>query len=193
MTEPRPYNERPPARPIMPPENPTALTPGSGLPPSKKAFSARTGVLLTLIAAGAIGIIVAANLLISPAPTASQSCKGAFDVATAEIATLYETHPFFGDEYDNLYMDGLTDVEAARVEELRLDEEAQYNAIVEPTYFACEGVEDFYLGAYTQEDQYNWGLEGNEAISTEELKDTFISSYCATRVETPACSDYDPS
>lgn len=129
----------------------------------------------------------------SPSPSATASCESTFDRATTDIATLYATHPFFGDEYDQLYADGLTDAEAARVEELRIDEETQYNAMVEPTYFACEGSEDFYLGAYTQPDQYNWGLEGNEAISTEKLKEIFLSSHCASRLETPACEDYVPS
>jgi hypothetical protein len=128
----------------------------------------------------------------SPTPSATAGCKSTFDTATSEIATLYETHPFFGAEYDELYADGLTDAEADRVEDLRLDEEAQYNAIIEPTYFACAGSEDFYLGAFTQADQYNWGLEGNEAISTEKLKSIFLSSHCSSRTDTPSCKDYVP-
>lgn len=124
-------------------------------------------------------------------PTAE--CKAAFDGASGEIETLYSTHPFYGDEYDELYSDGtITDEEQTQLDAWMADEEAQYTAINEPLYDACQGVEDFYAGAYAQGDRADWRLEGTEAISTEELKEIFLSSRCYGNESRPACSDYEP-
>lgn len=124
-------------------------------------------------------------------PTAE--CGEAFDTASSAIETLYSTHPFYGDEYDELYSDGdITDEEQAQLDAWMADEEAQYAAINEPLYDACQGVEDFYAGAYAQGDRADWGLEGTEAISTGELKEIFLSSRCYGNESRPACADYEP-
>jgi len=123
----------------------------------------------------------------------TESCGAAFDDASAKIEHLYATHPFFGPEYDKLYEDGeITDAEQQRLDEMMSDEEAQYEAIIDPLYDSCDGVEDFYLGAYSQGDKADWALEGNEAISTADLKRIFISSYCNGRQDRKACADFDP-
>lgn len=148
----------------------------------------RTAVALT-----SFGLLLLAGCSNAQMTQPSAACKAAFDAASDAIEVLYATHPFYSDEYDNLYADGvITDEEQAQLDAWMADEEVQYTAINEPTYDACQGVEDFYAGAFSQGDRADWGLEGTGAISREELKDIFLSSRCYEQEARPACADYQP-
>ena len=126
-----------------------------------------------------------------PAVVVSEACASAFDTASEAINYLYTHHPFYGPEYDMLYSDGeVTSEEQATLDAMQLDEIAQYEAAVDPTYDACHGVEEFYLAAYQHRDDADWSLKESEHLQIEDQKKWFLSSYCRGKEARPACSDF---
>ncbi|WDH78223.1 hypothetical protein PTQ19_11945 [Microbacterium esteraromaticum] len=104
----------------------------------------------------------------------------------------YTTHPLFGPGVDALYADGkLSDEESATLNEWTADEEERFNAVIEPVYDACAGVEDLYAAAYEHRGDADWMLAENEYQTTAELKSFFIQSFCTDKTDRPACHDFD--
>jgi len=145
--------------------------------------------VLVALAGALVGCFPIASGPDSPSP----ECRAAFDKATASIRALYETHPFYGSEYDHIYEDGaVTEAEQKTLDAMMADEEEKYEAIIDPLYDACDGVEDFYGAAYAQGPESDWSLHGTEAISAEKLKAIFVTTYCSDHQDRKACADYDP-
>jgi len=121
----------------------------------------------------------------------SDSCASAFETASNGINDHYATHPMYGPEFDALYEDGtISDTEQPILDAMIADEEAKFNAVVDPVYDACNGVEEFYAGAFAQKDNADWALAENEIMTREKNKKIFVMSYCFGQEARPACSDF---
>lgn len=148
----------------------------------------------TVAATLGLSIVAAALTACSvPVPKPSATCAEAFKAASSEMNTLYATHPFYGPEYDALYEDGvITDEEQVELDAMMADEEAKYNALVDPVFDACENVTDLYAGAYAYRNEADWALQESEYVSREEAQNYFVVAYCTGNEARRACSDFDP-
>lgn len=189
----RPLSQRPAARPQTPPMSAIhqqgAPVLGSGyMPPMQPPGPRRRrGLSVGLWVAGgvlvAIAVVVAAAGMMGGSSSAgphypTTKCLAAFNRASEQLEEHFRTHP-------SITSDAPTDAE--------IDEgTAIWNSIEDPLFDACTGVEDFYQAAYAQGEKGAWGLRGSAAISDQELRDIFISSYCATQTHRSSCSDYKP-
>lgn len=191
MVEERPYDERPPARPIVRPATAgePSDTPGAR---SKKKSPWVSVVAVVGTAAVAFGFILALNMSRPATPdAASPACDAAFETASDAMNDHYATHPFFGPEYDAIYADGVvSDDERVTLDAMLADEEAKFMALVEPVYNACSGVEDLYAGAFAHRDDADWALLDVESMSREDIKAGFIFSHCYKNEVRPACTDF---
>ena len=151
-------------------------------------------VIVTSLIMGSVITLSGCSLSASSqAELPSSACLEAFNKASEGIENLYATHPLYGAESDAIYADGVvTDEEQAQINVWLDDSDAQYAAIIAPTYEQCQGVEDFYAGAYAQGDKGDWNVRGNEVISDSESRDIFLNSYCHNEESKPACSDFVP-
>jgi len=153
---------------------------------------ARSGRAACVVAATAVLTLTSCSGSEVASPTSA--CAAAFDQATAAIEVLYDTHPFYGSEYDEVYADGnVTAEEQLQIDAWLADEEVQYAAIIEPLYGACDGTEDFYAGAYHQGDKGGWALQEPSALSRAESKEIFLNAYCGQRSDTSSCAGHTPS
>jgi hypothetical protein len=122
------------------------------------------------------------------APLITRECGEAFRVADEAERELYATHPFYGDEYDDVYtLSERTAEQEAWLDWALEDQEVQFQALTEPLYDACTGVEDLYAGAYALGEESYWGLVGGD----EDLyKNIFVVSFCLGNETRPACADF---
>lgn len=121
----------------------------------------------------------------------SKGCGDAFSTASIAMNHHYETHPLYGDDYDALYADGeISEDEQPVLDAMMADEETQFMAAIDPVYEACQGVEEFYAGAFSERENADWALLDAPNISHAEMKSMFISSYCYEMEERPACSNF---
>lgn len=124
---------------------------------------------------------------------ASQSgeCNAVFATASVDMTEHYATHEFYSDAYDELYARGeWTSEEEAEIDRIHEDEIAKFDALIDPIYDACDGVNGLYEGAYKHRDAADWGLADVPAFTSEELKAMFISSYCYDMTDRLACNDF---
>ena len=121
----------------------------------------------------------------------SDECDAAFATASKDMTEHYATHDLYSDAYDELYDDGeLTSEEQETLDKMTDDEESKFNALIDPIYDACNGVNELYEGANKHRDDADWGLADVEAFTSDELKAMFISSYCYDMTDRPACNDF---
>lgn len=150
-----------------------------------------TAGVLTLTAAlamsGCTSAITSGSASENAAPTA-QACGEAFRVADEAERELYATHPFYNGEYDEIYiLSSKTAEQVAWLDWALVDQAVQLEALTEPLYDACTGVEDLYAGAYALGEDSYWGLIGGDE---EQYKNTFIVSFCLGNETRPACADF---
>lgn len=118
----------------------------------------------------------------------SAECDEAFKTAGSSLERHYATHPLFGAEYDAIYEDGdVSAEEQAQLDEWAADEEEKFDVIVAPTLDNCDGQADFYAGAYAQGPDSDWGVHGTAAIGDDELREIFLSTWCAGNEARNAC------
>lgn len=121
----------------------------------------------------------------------SSTCDDAFATASDAMNAHYATHPYYGEEYDELYADGeLTDEEQVTLDTVMADEEAKFTALIDPIYDACDGVEDMYAAAFDHREDADWGLVNAPALTSDDLKAMFIITYCFDMTDRPACNDF---
>lgn len=192
MSAERPYDARPPAKPI-PGQGVMGGAPEGAAAPSSKKKGGWGGIIaLFAVVAVVWGIVAIMNQNKEATPdAASPDCDAAFASASAAMNQHYATHPLFGAEYDAIYADGaVSDEERVTLDAMLADEEAQFAALVDPVYDACAGVEDLYSGAFAHRDDADWALLDIESMSREDIKSDFIFSYCYENESRPACSDF---
>lgn len=107
-------------------------------------------------------------------------CKSAFNKAGVEQARLYDTHPFYSDEYFELSLD--------EQDAIRLDEEQQWSAIIEPIYSSCSGPADFFYSGVSLPAVF--GITSFEGRDLAEEAGYILPSFCADREETLACDGW---
>lgn len=122
--------------------------------------------------------------------TATPSCLNAFSEASKAMTQLYATHPMFQSEYDDLLASGDEGLEMW--DEIATDASDAYDAIVDPVYDACNGVEDLFAGAYAHRDSADWSLGSTGFGTFDEQKSMFLSVMCYRNEQRPACNDFDP-
>lgn len=103
----------------------------------------------------------------------------------------YATHPMFQSGYDYLLQSG--DEGRALWDAIAADEMDAYDALVDPVYDACTGVEDLFAGAYTHRESADWALGSTGFGTFDEQKSMFISVMCHGYEHRPACQDFDPT
>lgn len=149
-------------------------------------------VLLSSALLGLGALLISGCAGAEPAPTASEQCAEAFDTASENMNQHYDTHPFFGSAYDDLYADGeITAEEQVELDALMADEEAQYAAAIDPIFDACSGWEDLYAGAFAHKDEADWALQESEHVSRNEAREGFVVGFCFDNTDRPACSDFN--
>lgn len=124
----------------------------------------------------------------------TKSCSEAFNAASIAVQTLDSTSPVYGpntDEVDALMADGeVTSEEQSLLDAWYADYDAQLVTITAPLYQACNGVGDFFAGAYWQGENGSWGAWTKDQTKLESFKEIFLTTYCTGHESEISCSGF---